>query len=205
MGTRERRKREAENRRQEILNAARKLFREGGYTGTSMPRIAEAAELAPGTLYLYFPSKEALYVELLLEGYDILIDRLAVEAAQPESPAHVAGRLVDVFFEFARDFPEYFDIIFFVVHKERSGGWEGTFPADVVERARAKENRCKEIVAGVLERSGFPDAADRAVTLDAVWSMLSGVVFHFGADPDGIKVARRAKELILAELTGRMG
>jgi AcrR family transcriptional regulator len=206
MGTRERRQREAESRRQEILDAARKVFFESGYGGASMPRIAQAAELAPGTLYLYFPSKEALYVELLLEGYDILLARLKAAARRPDPPADLAGRLVDVFFRFAKSHPEYYDIIFFMIHRERSGGWEGTFPADVVGRARAKEAQCKEVVAGVLERAGYADPDARAATLDAVWSMLSGVIFHFGADPDGERVVRRAKQLILAELsTGQDG
>jgi AcrR family transcriptional regulator len=201
MGTQERRRREAENRRQEILNAARKVFFESGYGGASMPRIAEEAELAPGTLYLYFPSKEALYVELLLDGYDILLERLKAAAKRPDSPAALAGRLVDVFLKFAKTHPEYYDIIFFLVHRERSGGWEGTFPAEVVNRARAKEAQCKEIVAGVLQRAGYSDPDARTDTLDAVWSMLSGVIFHFGADPAGERVVRRAKELILAELS----
>lgn len=201
MGTRERRRREAESRRQEILDAARKVFFESGYGGASMPRIAEAAELAPGTLYLYFPSKEALYVELLLEGYDILLERLKTAAKRPDLPAVLAGRLVDVFLKFAKTHPEYYDIIFFLIHRERSGGWEGTFPAEVVQRARAKEEQCKEIVAGVLERAGYTDPEARAATLDAVWSMLSGVIFHFGADPGNERVIRRAKELILAELS----
>ncbi len=82
MGITERRQREAEKRRQDILKAAQKVFWEKGFSGTTMPQVAAEAELAPGTLYLYFPSKDALYVELLVEGYDVLKERLHAQAKE---------------------------------------------------------------------------------------------------------------------------
>ena len=91
MGTTERRQREAQQRRQDILKAAQKVFWEKGFSGTTMPQVAAEAELAPGTLYLYFPSKDALYVELLVEGYDVLKERLQSQlqstVAAPERAA----------------------------------------------------------------------------------------------------------------------
>lgn len=200
MGTKERRQREADSRRQEILSAARGLFWKNGYHGTSIPKIAEEAELAPGTIYLYFPSKEALYAELLLEGYGILHQRLLLASAQPRSPQSLAGSLVDVFLSFARDFPEYYNIIFFLVQRERSGGWEGIFPADTIARVHEQENLCKEVAATLLEKAGFQGSPERITTVEAVWSMLSGVIFHFGLDPQFESVACRAKELILSAL-----
>jgi AcrR family transcriptional regulator len=201
MGTRERRQREADQRRQDILQAAQRLFWNQGYAGTSIPQIARAAELAPGTIYLYFSSKEALYVELLLEGYDILRRRLVVEAQHPSPPREKAERLLDVFLGFARQYPEYYDIIFFLIQRERnSGGWEGNFPADAIERVRAQEKLCKTIADQILENAGLKDARRRAETVDAVWSMLAGVIFYFGHEPAGARVTARAKELILAAL-----
>jgi AcrR family transcriptional regulator len=205
MGTRERRQREADNRRKGILDAARRLFWRQGYAGTSIPQIAREAELAPGTIYLYFPSKEALYVELLTEGYQILHDRLAAEARRPAPPGEQAARLLDVFLTFAREYPEYYEIIFFLVQKERNGGWEGRFPAAAVARVRALETACKTLAAHILERAGFSDPQRRTDTVEAVWSMLSGVVFHFGADPAGRRVAARAKEMIWTALFSGKG
>jgi AcrR family transcriptional regulator len=198
MGTRERRQREADGRRKEILEAARRLFWQYGYAGTSIPQIAQAAELAPGTIYLYFPSKEALYVELLTQGYEILHQRLSAEAQSPALPRVLARRLLEVFLAFAREYPEYYDIIFFLVQKERNSAWEGNIPADAMARVRAHEAACKTMAAQILEKAGFQDAERRADTVEAVWSMLSGVIFHFGNDPAGARVAARAKEMILA-------
>ena len=48
-------------RRSEILAAAAKVFGLKGFDATRMLDIANAAKLAKGTLYLYFPSKDAIY------------------------------------------------------------------------------------------------------------------------------------------------
>lgn len=206
MGTRERRQREAEDRKQAILRAAQRLFWQKGYAGASIPQIAREAELAPGTIYLYFPSKEALYVELLMEGYQILHDRLTAEARHPVAPQEQAARLLDVFLNFAREYPEYYEIIFFLVQRERNGGWEGRFPADAIARVRAHESACKTLASHILERAGFSDPRRRSDTVEAVWSMLSGVILHFGNDAAGRRVAARAQEMILAAIfPGRPG
>jgi AcrR family transcriptional regulator len=51
-------------RRETILRAALELFVERGFHGASVPAIAERAGIAAGTMYRYFPSKEALVNEL---------------------------------------------------------------------------------------------------------------------------------------------
>ena len=56
---------QADHRRQDILDAARKLFEQKGYRGTSMAAIAEAADLAVGTLYKFFRDKRDLYQTLV--------------------------------------------------------------------------------------------------------------------------------------------
>jgi AcrR family transcriptional regulator len=54
----------AELRREELLDAAQRLFLDKGIGATSIDDIASAAEVAKGTFYLYFASKEVLLHEL---------------------------------------------------------------------------------------------------------------------------------------------
>src|SRR5215471_2618021 len=62
------RKREsAQQRRDAILEAARTVFARKGYSSTGVEDIAEQAGIGKGTLYLYFPSKEQIYLAALLE------------------------------------------------------------------------------------------------------------------------------------------
>ncbi len=55
---------QAAARREQLLSAALALFGERGYAGTSTRSIAEAAGVAEGLVYHYFPTKEALLLEL---------------------------------------------------------------------------------------------------------------------------------------------
>jgi AcrR family transcriptional regulator len=198
MGTAERRQREAAQRRKSILDAARKVFWKRGYVGTTMPQIAEVAELAPGTLYLYFPGKDALYVELLREGYDLFLGRLSAQAGKCPDPFDQAAALIDAFFDFAKQYPEYFDIMFFVLQRESAGTWEGNFPAGQVEQLRAQEDKCKQVAADALQHVQFDAGPQRASLINAIWGMLAGVVFHFRTDKDFDIVANHAKRLILS-------
>ena len=57
----------ADQRRQQLFEVARERFAEQGFHATSMDEIAEAAGVTKPVLYQHFPSKRALYVELLEE------------------------------------------------------------------------------------------------------------------------------------------
>src|SRR5207249_12012009 len=62
-----------EDRRQEILDAAQRVFSERGVSKVTVADIAEAAEVAKGTVYLYFGSKEHLLLALRDRFTDALL------------------------------------------------------------------------------------------------------------------------------------
>ena len=206
MGTLERREREKAERKRQILKAARKLFWKNGFARTTMPAIAEAAELSPGTLYLYFPSKHALYAELLDEGFDLLETRLREAVAKGRASRAAAEALVDAFLGFAREAPDYFDVLFFTLQepgREMQVLREGR---DVMTRLDRRQEACKAVAAGVLRqaRPGL-GAEELARTVDALWSMLAGVVLYFLRDDSATfaAVSARARSVILRGILGR--
>ena len=77
MGIRERKEREKSERRQMILEAAKKLFMLNGYKSTTMEEIAAKAELSPATIYLYFKNKDALYATLNLIDLEYLSTQIS--------------------------------------------------------------------------------------------------------------------------------
>jgi AcrR family transcriptional regulator len=76
MGTKERRLREKNNRIRTIQDAAKSVFFQKGFQGTTMEEIAKMAEVGKGTIYLYFKNKEDLYASILLNGIQRLRKRL---------------------------------------------------------------------------------------------------------------------------------
>ncbi len=83
MSIAERKARERERRRSEIVDAAERLFFRKGFEHVTMDEIAEEAELSKGTLYLYFKSREDLHFAVVLRALAIL-DRLIRQAYRPE-------------------------------------------------------------------------------------------------------------------------
>jgi AcrR family transcriptional regulator len=71
-----RKERELQLRRQEILDAARKVFAEEGYFKATMSRIAARAEFGMGTLYQFFPSKQDLFISVILEEAESFVQGL---------------------------------------------------------------------------------------------------------------------------------
>ena len=77
-GYKRRREREKEQRRQNILKVAKRLFVEKGFKSVTVANIAEKAELSKGAIYLYFSSKEEIYAQILLTD----IERFHKELSQ---------------------------------------------------------------------------------------------------------------------------
>jgi len=61
-----RKEREKQFRKQEIINAALEIFSKKGYKATTLDEIAEKSEFGKGTIYNYFSSKEEIYTEIII-------------------------------------------------------------------------------------------------------------------------------------------
>jgi AcrR family transcriptional regulator len=83
LSRRERKKRETHRR---LLGAALRLFREHGYDATTVEQIAEAADVAKGTFFNYFDTKEAILPALAEWRLRQLEDVLMPERGAPASP-----------------------------------------------------------------------------------------------------------------------
>ena len=69
--------RKKEETRQNIIRLAMEMFRKQGVDGTTMEQIAEEADIAKGTLYNYFPVKEAIISDYIQQSFQSKkIDRL---------------------------------------------------------------------------------------------------------------------------------
>jgi AcrR family transcriptional regulator len=87
------------DKRDAILDAALELFVEKGFHGTAVPEIAERANVGAGTIYRYFPSKEAV-VNALYQQYKGELTALVMRDFSLDAPAkqlvhHLWTRLAD--------------------------------------------------------------------------------------------------------------
>lgn len=73
-----------DERRGILLDAARRLFAAAEYADVTMSGIAAAADLSKGTTFLYFPTKEALFLELLTRELEDWLSHLETRLAALE-------------------------------------------------------------------------------------------------------------------------
>ena len=106
-----RRQARGERRIAQLLEAAATVFTTTGYTAASTNAIAREAGVSPGTLYQFFPNKEAIAIEL---GGRLVHEMQTAygEALAPVDPAppleEVVGAAVDRFMAFNCDHPVFF-------------------------------------------------------------------------------------------------
>jgi AcrR family transcriptional regulator len=131
MGIHERKEREKERRREEILDAAQRVFVEKGLTTATVDDIAIAAELSKGTLYLYFESKEDIYIALMTRGLQLLYSMFNNTISVETSVVKILHRMEEaytVFFNTQRNYFRMLDSAFRPnVHKEVSEEMRRTY------------------------------------------------------------------------------
>jgi len=111
MGVAERREKEREQRRSAIIDAAKRVFLEVGLEQASMDRIATESELAKGTLYLYFKSKNELIMAIMTEHLEQLNGKLREISRSRLSPQNKVLRSVDVFFAYSSEHQIFYRIM----------------------------------------------------------------------------------------------
>lgn len=79
-------KEQREARREQLLEAGRRVFAERGYHATAISDIIDAAEVSRGTFYLYFESKRAIFAEILDEVISHLLGSVVSIKTEPGNP-----------------------------------------------------------------------------------------------------------------------
>lgn len=94
---REKRERHRSERRGRILAAARKVFANEGFDGTTIVDVAREAGVASGTVYLYFASKFHLFAALYEQLFEIIGSAITLTDAPPDMPGGTRARVHSVF------------------------------------------------------------------------------------------------------------
>lgn len=176
MGIKERKERERERRKQQIIVAAKRVFSGKGFNRATMEDIAREAELSPGTLYLYFKNKEELYASLsvrILQYINIRMEH--VVNASDTDPQKKLGQLIEAMFDVYEFDPL---TILNMFHLQSSDTLKNLSP-ELIAQLQELSRRSMDAVARV-----FKDGIDKGVFIkqhpiemvDIFWSLFSGVV-----------------------------
>jgi AcrR family transcriptional regulator len=171
-----RREKEKLERRKSILIAARDLFYEKGYQMTTVEEIADAADVSKGTVYLYFTSKDELYVSAVLEGFQIVDDMMTEILATDMSTVEKGKAVFLAFVEYCMKNREYFRITqYFMSENARKN-----LPHALIESVSGHTARLLEHVAGLVEegkRNGLiVDSLDPYAFALITWRTATGIL-----------------------------
>lgn len=113
MGAEERKEKEKEIRRRDIIDAAESVFFSKGYDIATMDDVAKAAEFSKRTVYVYFKSKEQIYFEIMIRGYKILIEMIKAydKKSNNDNGIYKIRKLGVILFEFSKQYEDYFSAI----------------------------------------------------------------------------------------------
>jgi len=176
MGIQERKEREKERRRQQIMVAAKRVFSEKGFNKATMEDIAQEAELSPGTLYLYFKNKEELYASLSLRILQYLLIRVEhVVDEQDAGPAEKLESLMEAMYDVYEFDPLIIINMFHLQSSETLKNLSPELMDQIKDLSRKSLNMIAAIFRDGVEQNLFIDR--HAVALaDTFWALFSGVV-----------------------------
>ncbi|MDQ7786201.1 MAG: TetR/AcrR family transcriptional regulator [Thermodesulfovibrionales bacterium] len=112
MGAKEKRNRNKEEFRREILNSARDLFIDVGYEKFSMRRLAEKINYSPTTIYLYFKGKDDLLLAICEEVAEQFLTKLSHIRSVQSNPYEALRHTMLYLVEFAFDNPNHYKVFF---------------------------------------------------------------------------------------------
>ena len=110
LGINERKEKEKQIRRNDIIDAAEEVFFSKGYDVATMDDVAGRAEFSKRTVYVYFNSKEQLYFEIMVRGYRILIEMMeaALNDANNKNAIEKIKLIGKTLYQFNIAYPNYF-------------------------------------------------------------------------------------------------
>jgi len=175
----EKRKKEKENKKNNILRAARKLFFDKGFKAVTVDSIAAKAGVSKGSIYLYFDSKEEIYAQVLIadniEHHKDLIYFTTKEAPADELLLEFSERYVN---NFLNDNELFRILMTFMLQTEQMN----LTPQQNTELIKTTNDNIK-FISGILQKGineGYflPDI-DVRHTQNAIWGMLNGIISLF--------------------------
>ena len=178
MGTKERRAREKEQLRRQIIAAARELFANEGYENVSMRKIADKIEYSPTTIYLYFKDKADLLDSVCKETLLDLLNTLELLNRDKSNPVEALKKSGKAYVDFGLKYPQDYKLTFVVRPQFQKG--LGLEEGSVGERVF---NYLCAMVSECIRQKAFRQVAVET-TGQALWSAVHGVTLLLIDFPD---------------------
>jgi len=174
MGIAERKAREKLIRHQQILDAAYEVFNHVGFHAATIDQIAERAEIAKGTIYIYFKSKEELYFSLLTRGLDILITLLNEMETRKVPSERLLEETASTLFRFYKEHTSYFRI-FMVMQQE---DMQAKLSPELAQNLNAQATTILNLLSAQVQKvvdNGSLSSVNAWLVANILWGAFTGI------------------------------
>jgi len=200
MGIEERKQRERESRRSLILSTAKRLFFRDGFQSVTVEKIAREAELAKGSIYLHFRSKEEIYTQILLKEIDAFYQRVAFLEAPEASASKRLRQFSRIYLDLFWHDRELFRIMMnFQLYPDRL-----TLPEALNAQLRQSMKKNIALIARIFEQGivagEFAAGSPPFLCRNAYWGLLNGIISHYLFAPPEEKGDERLRAILDAGL-----
>jgi AcrR family transcriptional regulator len=154
-------------RREQVMEAGYRLFAEQGYHRTTVGDVCDAIEVGKGVFYWYFPSKEALFAELIQTSLHELRRAQQLAIQDVVDPIHRIEHGIRASIEFFRADPGFLSLIRTAARYEEFAGFVERGQEIVVSDTAT---HIKEGMANGSIRHGDPELMAHGIL---------GAIFHF--------------------------
>lgn len=185
MGSNERKEKEKEIRRKDIIDAAERIFFSKGYNSATMDDVAKEAEYSKRTVYVYFNSKEQIYFEIMIRGYRLLITMLENDGTEAKTKTKTKSataleeirQIGSTLHRFSVEYPEYFNAI--MEYENSVLDFQKGIPDQAKEECYALGEQILAYLTEALKR-GITEGSIRSglkvkITAFALWASIIGV------------------------------
>jgi len=181
MGTKERKERERNSRRQQIQESAKKLFLRKSFRSTTMEDIAKDVELSTGAIYQYFKSKDELYASMNLESLQCTFDKVeTIYKNQRLSPERKILKIKDALYKIFLDDPSLLRVIFHVQLEDTLAGLDKELLNQLNEAGRRMMNLLASVYQDGVRTGDFSEGHGMAHA-DIIWGTFAGLMMWEGA------------------------
>jgi len=196
MGIHERKQREKEQRRKQIMEAAKTVFSAKGFNRATMEEIAGEAELSPGTLYLYFKNKEELHTSLSINILQHLTEQITTYVHNKDLDAmEKLMALKDVFIKVYEYDAMVLINLFHLQSGETLKNLSGPVLNEIKETSADAIGAITAIVQEGLDQGVFVERHPVALA-DIIWATYSGVVLWV----DSKRLLNNEKDFVIQTL-----
>ena len=176
MGIAERKERERQKRRNDIIDAAERIYFSRGFDISTMDEVAAEAELSKGTIYLYFKSRDDLRFAIFMRGSDILMKMMNEHISEESDGYSNLLALAGAFVLFSRENRDYFNLF---MHFESSRMNELNIDKNQLQVYLKEQSPLalvsQEVIRGIKDGSLRADLSPEVFSA-TLWSQMLGVL-----------------------------